>query len=144
MRTKEFLGKLEHDRIARAIADAESKTSGEIRVFIQRGELADAYEEARTRFEKLGMTKTRERNAVLIFVAPRAQKFAVIGDVGIHERCGKEFWETTVGTMREHFRAENFTNAIVHAIERTGVALGQHFPRQSDDRNELPDAVEEG
>jgi uncharacterized membrane protein len=144
MRTKEFLGKLEHDRIARAIADAESKTSGEIRVFIQRGELTDAYEEARNRFEKLGMTKTRERNAVLIFVAPRAQKFAVIGDVGIHERCGKEFWETIVGTMREHFRAENFTNAIVHAIERTGLALGQHFPRQSDDRNELPDAVEEG
>lgn len=144
MRTKEFLGKLEHERIVKAIADAESKTSGEIRVFIQRGELVDAYEAARKQFEKLGMTRTRERNAVLIFVAPRAQKFAVIGDLGIHERCGKDFWETTVGTMREHFRAENFTNAIVHAIEQTGVALGQHFPRQSDDRNELPDAVEEG
>lgn len=144
MRTKEFLGKLEHARIAEAIADAESKTSGEIRVFIQRGELADAYDEARKQFEKLGMTKTRERNAVLIFVAPRAQKFAVLGDVGIHERCGKEFWETVVGAMREDFRAENFTNAIVHAIEQTGVALGQYFPRQTDDRNELPDAVEEG
>src|SRR5262245_4882751 len=111
MRTKEFLGKLEHARIVKAIADAESKTSGEIRVFIQRGELRDAYDAARKRFEKLGMTKTQERNAVLIFVAPRAQKFAVIGDVGIHQRCSEEFWETIVGAMREHFRAENFTNA---------------------------------
>lgn len=144
MRTKEFIGKLEHNRIVRAIAAAESKTSGEIRVFLQRGELADAYAEAEKRFEKLGMTRTRERNGVLIFVAPRAQKFAVIGDVGIHQRCGKEFWETIVGTMREDFRAENFTNAIVHAIERAGAALAEHFPRQPDDRNELPDAVEEG
>ncbi len=144
MRTKEFLGRLEHERIASAIAAAEAKTSGEIRVFIQHGELSDVYEEARARFEKLGMTRTRERNGVLIFVAPRAQKFAVIGDLGIHERCGKEFWERIVGAMREHFRAEQFTNAIVHAVEQTGSVLAEHFPRQSDDRNELPDTVEQG
>src|SRR5207245_8506821 len=39
MRTKEFLSKLEHDRIVQAIREAESKTSGEIRVFVQRGKL---------------------------------------------------------------------------------------------------------
>jgi len=39
MRTKEFLSKLEHDQIVQAIRDAESKTSGQIRVFIQRGKL---------------------------------------------------------------------------------------------------------
>ena len=37
MRTDEFLGKLDHDRIVRAIREAEEKTSGEIRVFVQRG-----------------------------------------------------------------------------------------------------------
>ena len=60
MRTKDFLQKLEHDRIGRAIADAEKKTSGEIRVFVQRGELDDPVSEARSQFEKLGMTATRE------------------------------------------------------------------------------------
>ena len=35
------------------------------------------------------MHKTRERNAVLIFVAPRAHKFAVVGDKAIHEKCGE-------------------------------------------------------
>src|SRR5580704_4582353 len=39
MRTKEFLSKLEHDRIVQAIREAESKTSGQIRVYIQRGKL---------------------------------------------------------------------------------------------------------
>ena len=92
MRTKEFLEKLEHDRISQAIAEVEKKTSGEIRVFVQRGELDDPIGAARQQFEKLGMTATRERNAVLIFVAPRSQKFAVIGDDGIHARCGDDFW----------------------------------------------------
>src|SRR5437016_5940746 len=65
MRTKEFLSKLEHDQIVSAIREAESKTSGEIRVFIQRGKLdADPLIVAQKKFQRLGMFKTRERNAV--------------------------------------------------------------------------------
>ena len=89
MRTKEFLSRLEHDRIIQAIRDAESKTSGEIRVFIQRGKFeTDPLAVAQKKFQRLGMDKTRGRNAVLIFVAPRSRKFAVIGDQAIHEKCG--------------------------------------------------------
>lgn len=143
MRTKEFLGKLEHDRIAKAIATAEATTSGEIRVFIQRGNVADAVSDARDRFERLGMTQTRERNAVLVFVAPRAQKFAVIGDRGVYEKCGQPFWEALTQAMRPHFEAQHFTDAIVHAVREAGSLLTQHFPRRPDDRNELPNAVEE-
>ncbi|MGH8163734.1 MAG: hypothetical protein ACREP1_05305, partial [Rhodanobacteraceae bacterium] len=61
MRTKDFVARLEHDRIVKAIAAAEKKTSGEIRVYIKRGEIGDAVAEAREQFEKLGMTATRER-----------------------------------------------------------------------------------
>lgn len=144
MRTKHFLKKLEHDRIVKAIAAAESKTSGEIRVFVQRGEIVDPLVAAREQFRKFDMTATRERNAVLIFVAPRSQKFAVIGDRGIHERCGEEFWQRVVEAMRGHFAAQNFTDAVVHAVEETGRLLSLHFPRQRDDQNELPDKIEEG
>jgi len=143
MRTKEFLRKLEHDRIAKAIATAEATTSGEIRVFIQRGNVADAVSSARDQFERLGMAQTRERNAVLIFVAPRAQKFAVIGDRGVYEKCGEPFWGALTQAMRPHFQAQRFTDAIVHAVREAGSLLKQHFPRRPDDRNELPNAVEE-
>jgi uncharacterized membrane protein len=144
MRTKDFLQKLEHDRIVGAIAEAEKKTSGEIRVFVQHGKVEDPVAAARKQFERLGMTATRERNAILIFVAPRLQNFAVLGDRGIHERCGDAFWERLVEKMREYFSAENFTDAIIHAIHETANLLSQYFPRRPDDRNELPDAVEEG
>jgi uncharacterized membrane protein len=145
MRTKEFLSKLEHDRILQAIRDAESKTSGEIRVFIQRGKLkVDPLHAAQRKFRKLGMHKTPERNAVLIFVAPRAHKFAVVGDEAVHQKCGEQFWQRLVDAMREHFRNEKFSHAIVEAIEEAGKALASHFPRTSTSSGQLPDQVIEG
>src|SRR6184192_350471 len=132
MRSREFLSKLEHERIVQTIRQAESKTSGEIRVYRQRGNLSgDPLAAAQRKFYQLGMHKTRERNAVLIFVAPRAHKFAVVGDRAIHEKCGEIFWQGLVDSMREHFRNEKFNHALVEAIEEAGKALAAHFPRRS-------------
>jgi uncharacterized membrane protein len=145
MRTKEFLSKLEHDRIVGAIREAESKTSGQIRVYVQRGKLsADPLIAAQQQFNRLGMHKTRERNAVLIFVVPRAQKFAVVGDKAIHEKCGEEFWQRVVGAMRAQFQNEKFSHAIIEGIEEVGKLLSAHFPRTPTSSNELPDEIVEG
>ena len=143
MRTTEFLSKLEHDRIIQAILEAEAKSSGEIRVYVQRGKLAgEALSEARKRFRALEMEKTRERNGVLIFVAPRARKFAIVGDKGIHEKCGNELWQRVVDKMREHFQNAHFTDALVEAIHEIGQVLAVQFPlRGACNPNELPDQV---
>jgi uncharacterized membrane protein len=142
MRTRDFLSKVEHDRIVQAIREAESKTSGEIRVFIQRGKLtADPLVAAQKKFQQLRMHTTRERNAVLIFVAPRAHKFAVVGDKAIHEKCGEEFWRRIVDGMRVHFQNEKFSHALVEAIKEIGKLLAAHFPKTSGNANELPNDV---
>lgn len=145
MRTKEFLSKLEHDRIVQAIRDAESKTSGQIRVFIQRGKLdVDPLIAAQKKFHRLGMHKTPEHNAVLIFVSPRAHKFAVFGDEAIHKKCGEQLWQRLVERMREHLRNDKFTDALVEVIEETGNALVSHFPKRSTSPGQLSDDVIEG
>jgi uncharacterized membrane protein len=145
MRTKEFLSKLDHDRIIEAIRGAESKTSGEIRVYIQRGKFeTDSVMLAQKKFQRLGMYKTRERNAVLIFVAPRAHKFAVVGDQAIHEKCGEQFWQHVVDGMRVHFQNEKFSHALTEAVNEVGKVLATHFPRTSANANELPDEIIEG
>jgi uncharacterized membrane protein len=144
MRTKEFLSKLEHDRIVQAIHQAESKTSGEIRVFVQRGKLgADPLMVAQKKFQRLGMHKTQQRNGVLIFVAPRAHKFAIVGDQAIHEKCGEEFWQRVVKRMREHFQNEKFSQALTEAVDEVGKVLAAHFPKTTADANELPDEIAE-
>jgi len=145
MRTKDFLSKLDHERIVGAIKDAEAKTSGQIRVYIQRGELdGDALDYAQKKFQKLGMQATSERNGVLILVVPRARKFAVIGDEGVHQKCGDEFWQQLIERMRAHFQKENFTDALVEAIEEAGKLLTRHFPKASRASNQLPDEIVEG
>jgi len=142
MRTREFLSKLEHNLISQAIGEAESKTSGEIRVLIQRGKLkSDPLVAAQRKFQRLRMHKTRERNAVLIFVAPRVHKFAVVGDQAIHERCGDELWHRVVERMRTHFQNGKFSAAVIEAIKEIGSVLARHFPQTVRDTNELPDDV---
>ena len=145
MRTHKFLSQLDHERIVRAIKDVEAKTSGEVRVYVQRGHFhGEALPRAQKKFLELGMEKTRERNAVLIFVAPREQKFAVIGDEGVHQKCGQQFWQELVEKMRAHFQQEEFTDALVEAIESTGQLLGRYFPKSSERGNELSDDIVEG
>jgi uncharacterized membrane protein len=145
MRTHRFLQRLDHRRITQAIKKAEGRTSGQIRVFVQRGDFEDeALPRAKRKFIQLGMQKTRDRNAVLIFVAPRARKHAVVGDVGVHEKCGHEFWQRLVDTMRSHFQKQEFDRAIMHAINEVGKVLSIHFPRTADTINELPDEVAQG
>jgi uncharacterized membrane protein len=118
------------------------KTSGEIRVLIQRGKLtSDPLVAAQRKFHRLRMHKTRERNGVLLFVAPRVHKFAVIGDKAIHEKCGDVFWRQVTENMRTHFQNEKFSHALIEAIKEIGKVLAAHFPRARANANELPDDV---
>jgi len=87
------------------------------------------------------MHKTREHNAVLIFVAPRVHKFAVIGDQAIHEKCGDQFWQRVVEKMRTHFRNEKFSDALIEAVDEIGGVLANDFPKTRADKNELSDDV---
>ena len=141
MSVKEFLKQIRHDDIIAAVRQAESKTSGEIRVFISHKKTEDAVAAGRAAFVRMGMTKTRHRNGVLIFVAPKAHKFAVIGDEAVHARCGDEFWRELAAAMTGYFKRGAFSEGIVHGVARAGDLLAAHFPRDPGDRNELPDDV---
>ena len=142
MKTRDFLEKIRNEEIVGAIQAAEKKTSGEIRVFISRMDIEDPVAAAKTEFERLGMTRTRERNGVLIYVAPRVRKFAVIGDQGVHERCGQAFWQVLTAEMSEQFRDSHFTRGLMHGVKKAGDLLAEHFPCGPDDKNELPDKIE--
>ena len=145
MQTKRFLGALDHERIVKAIQEAEARSRGEVRVHVSQQEVADVEGAAARQFERLGMTQTAERNGVLLFVAPVSQQFAVIGDQGIHDRCGLGFWKDVAEAVEADFRAGRFTDGIVKGVTSAGDVLATHFPRQegATDRNELSDEVTE-
>jgi uncharacterized membrane protein len=128
-----FAPKIDHDRVVEAIRTAEIGTSGEIRVMIARHKVEDAVVAAQEYFNHTGMANSRHRNGILIFVAPRSRKFAVIGDRAVHEKCGDAFWASLTEAMGSRFREGKFTEGVVHGIERAGELLGRTFPRSKDD-----------
>lgn len=128
MKTKHLFRELDHDRITAEIVEAEKRTTGEIRVYVSHRKVHDPRHAAVHHFARMGLDKTKHRNAVLIFIAPESQNFAVIGDQAVHARCGETFWEDVVGVMRKHFRQSKFTDGIVHGIREAGKLLAEHFP----------------
>ena len=118
-------------------------TSGEIRVHVTSRRPKDLEARSQRRFQLLGMTNTRLRNGVLIYVAPRAHQFRVLGDSGIHEKVGDAFWASVASAMEESFKKGEFTEGLVSAVARVGEALAAHFPRLPGDVNELPDSIDQ-
>lgn len=133
---------IDQQRVVAAIAAAEQRTSGEIRVLLARQPAPDAIAAAQRHFDRLGMRRTAARNGVLIFIAPASRTFAVIGDTGVHEKCGDAFWRELATAMTDRFRRGEFTDGLILGIDRAAALLAAHFPRHPDDRNELPDAIE--
>lgn len=144
MSRRRLLEKLELDRVEEAIRAAETQTSGEVRVSISPPFWGDVRSAAEHAFARMGMTRTRQRNAVLFFVVPSRRKFAVIGDSGIHEKVGQQFWDSLTADMTEHFRHDDFTGGLVRAIRAVAEELALHFPWHEGDKNELPDLVDTG
>jgi uncharacterized membrane protein len=136
---------IDKDRIKQAIRQAEKRTSGEIRVSVSPLFWGDVRAAAEKAFERLGMRATRHRNAVLFFVVPSRRKFVVLGDSGIHEKVGQEFWHHIVRTVTERLKHGDYTGGLVAGIEAVGEDLAKHFPYDpAGDPNELPDDIDYG
>ena len=124
-----------------AIRQAESCTSGEIRVHVDYKSKGNVMEEAWKIFERLGMQKTEARNGVLILIAPDQKQFAIIGDEGINKKVPENFWAEERNLMQNHFKKGEFCTGICVVIEQVGRKLQEFFPHQEDDVNELPDEI---
>jgi uncharacterized membrane protein len=138
---RNFFTKAQQEDIRQAIMNAELDTSGEIRVHIENTCTGDALERALAVFTKLGMGKTASRNGVLIYLAVKNRKFAIIGDTAIHQFVTESFWDSVRNKMMDHFRENQFTEGLIEAITVTGKQLKSHFPYQTDDKNELSDEI---
>ena len=142
-RKKEFFTAEEKHRIVDAVQQAEQRTSGEIRVFVEsRCKYMDAIDQAAEIFFGLEMQKTEQRNGVLIYVALKDRQLAVFGDEGIHQKVGDEYWKDKVKKMISNFNRNDYAEGIRQCVLEVGEALHAHFPYDRQiDKNELPDEI---
>ena len=140
---KKFFTKQEKERIVQAVREAERRTSGEIRVYLERkGTKEDPLERAREIFEGLGMARTKKRNGVLIYLSLADRRFAILGDEGIHEKTGGGFWNDVALTIKTFFGRGEFAEGLHAGIRQIGEKLALYFPREKRDTNELPDEIQ--
>ncbi len=139
-----YLSKDEQEQIVKAIESAELNTSGEIRVHIESLCKGDPVERAIYLFNKLKMYKTKERNGVLIYIAMKSHKFAIIGDSGINEKVEENFWDQERELLLTHLKEGNIAEGLISVIEMAGNNLKKHFQYQTDDTNEQSNEISFG
>jgi uncharacterized membrane protein len=142
---RRLIRRLNIDKIREAIAAAEKRTSGEIRVSVAPyfwGRIRPVAERA---FRRLGMENTKQRNGILLFIVPARKRFVVLGDEGIHAKVGQDFWDKIAEAMAERFREGKFSDGLIGGIEAAAQGLAAHFPYDAaTDVNELPDDIDFG
>lgn len=136
-----ILNREEDRRVVEAIKQAERNTSGEIKVHVENRCKGDVEERSLVVFNKLKLNETKLRNGVLIYLAVRDHKFAILGDEGINNVVGQGFWNDVKDLMLSHFKENRFAEGLEQGIQRCGEKLKTYFPYQSDDVNEIPDEI---
>ena len=141
---KNFLIPQEQERVVKAIESAELNTSGEIRVHIESFCSGDSLERAIYIFEKIGMHKTVQRNGVLIYIAFRSHKLAIIGDDGINSKVAENFWQQEIELLSDYIKKGKAADGLMAVIEAIGNRLNEIFPHKEGDINEQSNEISFG
>ena len=128
-------------RIADAITAAERHTTGEICVHVTPRCRGNVVKRATRTFDRLHLYTTRRRNAVLIFIAYEARKFAILGDTAINDAVPEGFWDGEVEELGRYLKAGRPVDGLCDIIARIGERLSEFFPGERDDENELSNEV---
>lgn len=142
-KSKPLFSEAETALLVNAIREAELKTSGEVRLYVEKHcSYVDAIDRAAKIFDALEMEQTKLRNGVLFYVATADHQIAIYADKGIHEATSQTFWNETLAKAVAIIRKESIISGLCAAIEEVGIALHNYFPYDKDtDKNELPDDI---
>jgi uncharacterized membrane protein len=138
---RKYVSEATLDAIARAVKEAESKTSGEIVVHIVRNllPLETPRRRAHRAFRALGIDRTRGRNGVLLFLVMRKKRFEIVADDRIDEKVGSTGWQEIAARITEAIERQGFEVGVCGGVALLGEALARHYPREKGDVDELPD-----
>ncbi|MDD2581184.1 MAG: hypothetical protein PHR66_04215 [Desulfuromonadaceae bacterium] len=111
-------------------------------VFAGKKRLEEAVRDRAVRafFEKR-LYRTRDETGILVFISILERKVWILGDRGINQRIDPQLWPAFAGELAGKIREGRAFDGLCVIIEKLGCVLAEHFPKRSDDTNELPDEV---
>ncbi|MET0527583.1 MAG: TPM domain-containing protein [Microvirga sp.] len=102
---------------------------------------AQAHEAAAREFIRRGLTRTRDKTGVLIYVALAEHHAEILADTGIADRVGPDVWSDIVMELTGAIKAGAMADGLVGAIRRAGAILAEHAPPRFEVEDELANKV---
>ncbi|MCX7863893.1 MAG: hypothetical protein N2423_02470 [Novosphingobium sp.] len=85
--------------------------------------------------------RTHGRTGVLIYLSMCEHRAEIVADAAITAKVAVDVWGEAMAAMLALLKQGRTADAMIAAVERVGAVLAEHFPRGSDDANELPDRL---
>ena len=85
--------------------------------------------------------RTAGGTGILIYLSMREHRPGSRRDAPIASVVSGDTWSATLEALLSGVRQGDVAAGMCAAVERVGAILAEHFPRQEDDVNELPDRL---
>ncbi|MBL8379830.1 MAG: hypothetical protein JNM79_18315 [Burkholderiales bacterium] len=85
--------------------------------------------------------KTLGRTGVLLYVSLREHRADIVADEAIAAKVAPEVWGDAMAALIDLVRKGRPGEGMAEAVRQMGVVLAEHFPRGSENPNELPDRL---
>ncbi|WP_439499290.1 TPM domain-containing protein [Bosea sp. (in: a-proteobacteria)] len=100
-----------------------------------------AHDVALREFTARGLTRTRGRTGVLLYVALQERYAEVVADLAIEDEIDPAVWRGIIEPLLEAAREDRLRAGLVDAVGAVGAVLARHAPPAADDVDELPNKV---
>jgi putative membrane protein len=101
---------------------------------------ARAHRAALEQFVVRGISRTKNRSGVLVFVSLAERYARIIADEGIAAKVHNSEWQAAIDALTGHMRDGQIAAGFIAAIERCGAVLATHAPPDGSP-NTLPDRL---
>jgi uncharacterized membrane protein len=133
------------DAIEHAVAESETRHSGEIRfaieVALDLGALrraATSRERAAEVFAELGVWDTAQRNGVLIYVLLAERDVEIVADRGLDGKVGDDEWRAVCEAIERDFARGRWRDGALAGIGGVTALLAREYPTTAPNPNEQP------
>ena len=102
---------------------------------------ARAHEAAIRHFKVGAERRTHGRTGVLLYLSMREHRAEIVADEAIATRVPAEIWGEAMVDMLSEVSRDRIAEGLAAGVRDVGKVLAEHFPRDEDDQNELPDRL---
>ncbi|MCP3731628.1 hypothetical protein M9978_14470 [Sphingomonas sp. MG17] len=92
-------------------------------------------------FKASAEKRTVARVGVLLYLSLAEHRAEIVADEAIVAKVKDEVWGEAMVALVDRIRAGDPAGGMAAAVTRIGVVLSEHFPKTSEDPNELPDRL---